>query len=187
MNCKACRHPDHNQIDLAIVNGRPLRALVATFGISLGALHRHKSHLAQELATAMRSRESESEERGVSLLSRVESLVAEGQDICAKAKADKKYAAASNALNAVGRNLELIGKLTGELQDPRSSGIHLSLRQTTISVTNYDEDVSFAQMIGEATHGFDVNELMRLKRIAEGQKALPACTNPATPSESPMF
>lgn len=173
MRCKACDHPNVTTINQQIVAGATLRALVASTGVSLGVLSRHRGHIKDLLRESIAREQGERAVHGRSLLNRVEELVDEAQDIVRLAKADKKYAAASNALNSVGRSLELIGKLTGEIALPTNApGFHLTLnRVTNTIINNYDTDVDFAVMIGEATRGFDVNELKRLQAIATGQDA----------------
>jgi hypothetical protein len=169
-HCRACVDPRRDWIDAQLVAGATLRSLVTATGLSLGGLSRHRAHLKQLLASTLEKRsESENEEHGASLLSRVESLVAEGQDICAKAKAAGKFAAASNALNSVARSLELIGKLSGELQGVNTPGLHLHLNKTTINVSTYDDDVELASLISEATDNFNPNKIAELKQLAEKQ------------------
>ena len=177
MPCKTCSHRDRTTIDQLIVSGTALRPISARFGLSLGSLHRHKTCIKQVLAAAMRSGEGERQEHAKSLLSRVEELISEAQDVCRLAKADKKFAAASNALNSVGRSLELIGKLTGEIAAPvNAGGIHLNLtsNRTTIKYSPGD-DTELAELVSEATNNFDPNELARLQRLV------------ATPVENASF
>ena len=57
-------------------------------------------------------------------------------------------------LNAVRRNLELAGA---------NVGIRVNVVDR-INVSNCENDPEFAAMIGEATKGFSVEELMRLSR-----------------------
>jgi hypothetical protein len=166
-------HPQRDRIDQELLSGVAFRSISAWSHVSIGALSRYRARLKQTLGLALKQRsQDERLEHGVSLLSRIESLITEGQDICAKAKADKKYAAASNALNSVARSLELIGKLTGELQTPANAGgIHLTLNRTTNTIINSygDSDPEWATMLFEATRGFDPVEITRLKAIAETQ------------------
>jgi hypothetical protein len=180
--CKVCSHPQRIAIDRQIVNGRPLRALVASFGISLGALHRHKNtHLKEALAEAMRSRASENEEHGTDLLQRVRKLASEAEEILATAKTAGNLKAATSAICACVRVLELTGRLDGSLAQPNTPGLHLHLNKTTINVGSYDDDNELSLLIGEATRNFDPVEIQRLKILAERQsqppKALLACSN----------
>jgi len=170
MNCAGCLHRDRDRLDAQLVQGVPYRSIAASFNLSLGALSRHKRHV-KEMIQARTP--GEREEHGKSLLARVEELISEAQDVCRLAKADKKYAAARNALNGVGRSLELIGKLTGEIAAPvNAGGIHLMLNKT-VNIANYDDDANFARLVFEATRGFDADEIERLKMLAASSPSQP--------------
>jgi hypothetical protein len=163
MGCKLDHHPHRTEIDQQYLAGASLRTIASTYGIGLGTAHRHKTCIRELLSE---SRASEREERCGSLLARVEELIAEGKEIVQLAKADKKYATASNALNAVGRNLELIAKLTGELVQPNAPGLHLHLTKNTVNINNYNDDIEFALLIKEATKSFDPATIEHLKALA---------------------
>lgn len=188
MSCRACSHSDRDTIDHQLIAGVPVRTIVAATGLSLGGLTRHKQHLKETLGLALRKRTPEqSEEHASSLLSRVEELITEAQQILTTAKADKDPKSALNAVNALARLLELLGRVSGELAQPNAGGLHLTLNSTKVTVNKFDgDDVEFATMIGEATNGFDVAELLRLKRIAETDEHLlpahsvqPPCNGPS--------
>jgi hypothetical protein len=118
----------------------------------------------------MESDRGERAERGSALHDRVEKLVGEAEQVLAKAKAKDDFRGAVGALGAAAKLLDLLGRVSGELQSANSGGIHLT-KITNVNVTNYDNDRDFAAMVGEATRGFDVRELMRLKAIAESAVA----------------
>jgi hypothetical protein len=102
------------------------------------------------------------------LVNRIEELIREAQDICKLAKADKKFAAASNALNTTARALEVLGKLTGEVPPPiNAGGVHF--HRTTINQASdrIDNDLDLALAVREATRDFNRDEIERLKSIAE--------------------
>jgi hypothetical protein len=168
MPCKACNHRDRDQIDHQLVSGTPLRHLVASTGISIGALSRHRSHVKDILRERT---QGEHEEHGSDLLQRVLKLADEAIGILETAKANGNLKAATSAICAAVRVLELTGRLDGSLAQPNAPGIHLTLNQrvTNTIINNYDNDVEFAMMIGEATRGFSVDELMRLKVLADSQ------------------
>jgi hypothetical protein len=48
--CSVCTHPSLRAIDLALLNGVPLRTLAADYGLSSSALYRHTRHLRRQLA-----------------------------------------------------------------------------------------------------------------------------------------
>jgi len=99
---------------------------------------------------------------------RIEELISEAQDICKLAKADKKFAAASNALNTTARALEVLGKLTGEIALPvNAGGIHFHRTRINPSINLVDNDLDLALAVREATRDFNRYEIERLKAIAE--------------------
>jgi hypothetical protein len=166
--CNVDRHPNRVEIDEQLVAGVGYRVLISRYGFSLGALSRHKNKcLKSQLAEAMRERSDQRAETGSSLLSRVEEIVAEARDIMSEAKRDKKYAAASNALNAATRALTLIAHLSGELANPSTGGIHFHQTRNVTTVINVNDDLEIAQLFGEATRGYDPVEIERLKLLAE--------------------
>jgi hypothetical protein len=163
MNCVACLHRDRDLLDAQLVAGVPYRAIANTFDLSLGSISRHRRHLVDMVKE--RTTSERGEHAGV-LLNRVESLLDEAKGILADAKAAKDLRAGTNAVHAVARVLELIGKLTGELAQPNMPGLHLTLnRVTNNAIVAVDNDTDFAAMVGEATKGFSVDELMRLKAL----------------------
>ena len=45
-NCSVCMHPKVEAINLALLSGSlPLRRIADKYGVSVGAVHRHKQHL----------------------------------------------------------------------------------------------------------------------------------------------
>jgi hypothetical protein len=48
--CTVCKHPSLPEIDQALLQGLPLRALAGQYGLSSSALSRHLKHLRQALA-----------------------------------------------------------------------------------------------------------------------------------------
>jgi hypothetical protein len=171
-HCKPCGDPRRTEIDTQLVRGTPLRSVSQSFGISVGSLHRHKAHIRADLALAIRSQPGEREERASGLLSRVEELITEAKSICTEARADKKFAAASNALNTVRGALELLGKLNGELAQPGS--LHLTQIKVTNINASHNDDAELAQLIAEATGQWDPARIAYLKALA-------ACTDAAAP------
>ena len=137
----------------------------------LGTAHRHKEHVKDLIRERS---ESERTEHGSQLLERVEKLTDTTEKILASATSKEDLRAATGAVTALTRLLELLGRLSGELQSSNTPGIRLSLQKTTINVSNYDSDPEWATMLYEATRGFDPVEIERLKQIATGPNASPA-------------
>lgn len=123
MPCTTCKHPRRAKIDEALVTGEAsLLELGKSYGLSPAALHRHKTHIPEALTVAKQAREAS---EATTLLERVESLIGECHEIAARAQRDKQWVAATGALREVRMCLELLGKLSGELQQ----GTLLQLQQ----------------------------------------------------------
>ena len=166
MPCKTCSHHDRNEIDRLIVSGTALRPISARFGLSLGALHRHKTCVKQALADAMRCEQGQRAEQGGQLLERVLKLMETTEKILATATSKEDLRAATGAVGALTRLIELLGRLSGELQSAHSGGIHLNLTSNKVTIKHgFDDDTEFAQLISEATNGFDPAELLRLQQL----------------------
>jgi hypothetical protein len=54
--CSLCKHPKRHEIDEAMANHVPLRALTKQFGTSIGTLSRHKEHMIQGYARILPER-----------------------------------------------------------------------------------------------------------------------------------
>jgi len=164
--CKACHHERRDEIDRQIVGGVSLRLIVASTGLSLGSLHRHKLHVKQLLTDAMRVRESESAEHSSDLLNRVEKLLSQTEEILTTCKAEKNFKSATAAIAAATRLLELLGKLDGSLVQSNTPGLRISLHTVNNTINVHSDDVELAQLICEATNRFDPLEIDRLKQLA---------------------
>jgi hypothetical protein len=173
MHCSCCNHPNRDQLDHQLVSGASYRLIRSTFHVSLGAISRHKVHV-KEMIQARTA--DERREHASDLLGRVQKLADEAIGLLESAKAAGNIKGATAAVCAAVRCLELLGRLDGQLRSANTPGISFNTR-INVNITNFDSDEEFAAMIGEATRGFSIDELMRLKRIAESQKALPACND----------
>jgi hypothetical protein len=167
MACKLDRHPRRDELDRAMVNGVDYRTICATFGASLGTLNRHKSCIKELLREAIQSGQAERGEQGSNLLARVEQLITTTEEILATAKTDKDLKAATNAVGAITRLLELLGRLDGSLMQSGGPGLHLHLSKTVNVTNNYGSDEEIALLVAEATAGFDPAVISRFKQLAE--------------------
>jgi len=124
-SCTICRHPEKLAIeDLLLRNRLSLRVVAERTGVSAWALHRHKRHLSQAVIDAAQVAGASS------LLARIEAVLAEVQDIATKAKRSKDWPAALQALKELRACLQLIGRVSGELQQQPTAGeLHLHRHQ----------------------------------------------------------
>lgn len=113
MTCKICSHNDRAAINKAIVDQRSLRDIAVQFGISRSAVDRHKKHIPKALTQA---KQAETVAESTSLLSRVEKLMTRCETIYERAMAAGELTGAVGATRELRGCLELLGKLSGELQ-----------------------------------------------------------------------
>jgi hypothetical protein len=162
-----------------MVDGVAYRTIAAEFSVSLGSLSRHRAHIVEVLKARSAG---EREEHSSDLLKRVGKLADAAEEILTAARTKDNFTAATSALNAACRLLELCGRLSGELQAP-GAGVHLTLSKTTIN--NYGDpgsDEELARLLFEALDGFDPDRIAHFKAIAEGSNRTPTCTDVATPT-----
>lgn len=128
--CSVCEHAQRTVIDEALVRGDKLRKLAQDFGLSEFALCRHKaSHLPARLAQAQAAIEvSQADD----LLAKVASLQARTLAILDKAERADDLRTALGAIREARGNLELLGKLAGELQQEGTVNITISAEWVTL-------------------------------------------------------
>ena len=164
--CTICRHPQHEEIAVSLLRDGT-RATARHFQISLPALDRHKKHLPR---TIIQARQDEAVFEATSLLTRVEHLMQELDNIVAAAKQQKDWTAAISALREARNCLELLGKLTGELHRGAQLQIGMAVNvspQEAGGVTEVDLEIAIAEHVAAATNNFDPQEIARLRTLLE--------------------
>jgi transposase-like protein len=113
--CTVCDHPERHSIDEALVSGAPYRSVAKRFGLSESSVYRHKTeHLPAHL---LKAREVEEAARADDLLDQVRNLQAHALDILERAEKGGDLRTALSAISQARGNLELLGKLAGELDE----------------------------------------------------------------------
>ena len=113
--CTVCDHPERHGIDEALVSGAPYRSVAKRFRLSESAVYRHKTeHLPTHL---LKAREVEEAARADDLLEQVRHLQGHVLDILERAEKAGDLRSALAAISQARGNLELLGKLAGELDD----------------------------------------------------------------------
>jgi hypothetical protein len=122
--CTICSHDEHHAINVALVRpDRSYRAIAGQFAVSKTALQRHsREHIPQLLVKA-----SEAIERGNAdeLLARVEDLFKEAKEVLEAAKEAADHRIVLAAIDRASRQLELLGRLRGELNEQPIVNLHL--------------------------------------------------------------
>jgi transposase-like protein len=113
--CTVCDHHQSHSIDEVLVTGAPYRSVAKRFGLSESAVYRHKTeHLPAHL---LRAREVEDAARADDLLDQVRNLQTHALDILERAEKAGDLRTALAAISQARGNLELLGKLAGELDE----------------------------------------------------------------------
>jgi transposase-like protein len=113
--CTVCDHPERHSIDEALVSGAPYRSVAKRFELSESAVYRHKTdHLPAHLLMA---KEVEEAARADDLLEQVRNLQTHALDILERAEKTGDLRTALAAISQARGNLELLGKLAGELDE----------------------------------------------------------------------
>jgi hypothetical protein len=122
--CTVCDQPERNGIDEALVSGAPYRTVAKRFVLSESAVYRHKTeHLPAHL---WKAKEAEEAARADDLLDQARNLQAHALHIleCAEQAGDLRSALA--AISQTRDNLELLGKLAGELDERAVTNVLIS-------------------------------------------------------------
>lgn len=138
--CSICDHPACEEIDKALVGRVPLREISRRFSdsegvvsvpVSVPALSRHNaSHVSPALARV----EAERVEKGAaSLLDRAEELHKIVRHLLGASLRDGKTGASLAAAREWRANLELIGKITGELRDAPQQVVNVLVDPTFVA------------------------------------------------------
>jgi hypothetical protein len=113
--CTVCDHSERHSIDEELVTGAPYRSVAKRFELSESAVYRHKTeHLPAHL---LKAREVEEAARADDLLDQVRHLQAHALDILERAEKAGELRTALAAISQARGNLELLGKLAGELDE----------------------------------------------------------------------
>src|SRR5918995_2359720 len=113
--CTVCDHPERHSIDEVLVTGAPYRSVARRLGLSESAVYRHKTeHLPAHL---LKARQAEEAARADDLLDQVRDLQTHALDILERAEKAGDLRTALAAISQARGNLELLGKLAGELDE----------------------------------------------------------------------
>jgi hypothetical protein len=113
--CTVCDHPQRHSIDETLVTGASYRSVAKRFELSESSVYRHKTeHLPVHLLKAREVREAA---RADDLLEQVRHLQTHALDILERAEEAGDLRTALAAISQARGNLELLGKLAGELDE----------------------------------------------------------------------
>jgi len=157
--CSCCKSERHAALDARILAREPLLKLVDEFGLSYGALHRHKTVC---IAEAFKKADVTN---GDSIRAQAERLLGDCRRLADKAEQAKGWGGAASALREARGCLELLAKLTGELGQRPPIPPMMNFTQVNVSA-GPETDREIAMLIAAVTNDFDAAELERLKLLA---------------------
>jgi len=118
--CTICAHNRRTEIDRDLLAGRSLRNVAQRCSVSTTALFRHQKHIS---ATLVKAKEASEIARADSLLDQLRNLTTEAQSLKRKAEQGGDYRTALAAVRELCRLIELMAKLTGELDERSQTNI----------------------------------------------------------------
>lgn len=122
--CTVCAHPEHHAINVALVNRDPYRNITQRYGVSKYALTRHtKEHLPKLL---LKAKDAVEVAEADDLLSRLEALQSRTLAVLEAVEGTENYTVALAAIREARSNLELIGRVTKELESAPTFNLHLN-------------------------------------------------------------
>ena len=134
--CTLCNHPRRDGIDRALLDGVSYRYIASQYGTSTGALQRHKAdHLRPALVKAYQAKENARAEGFRERLETTWEAIQGAMDQARQAVRthedgtveDRSLSALPPIFNQAHRNLELLGRATGELSNDDSPAANITL------------------------------------------------------------
>ncbi len=122
--CRVCAHPDRAEIDGHLVEGQiPVKRVAQLYGVPKSNMFRHRAaHLPKALAKAAEAAEVAQSGK---LLAKLQSLISRADAIAKNAEKAKDGRTALAALREIRGSLELLAKLSGELERENPGELHL--------------------------------------------------------------
>ena len=155
--CTICLHKERSAIDKALVEREPFRHIASQFQVSTASLVRHSDdHLPSSLVRAQKATEAAQADE---LLAQVVDLRDKALAILEKAEAANDWRAAVGAMREIRANIELLGKLAGQLRDAPTVNIVLSAEWQSVQASvimalepHPEARLAVAQALGSLEH-----------------------------------
>lgn len=113
--CKVCGHPDRPEIDRELAGGLSNQGAAEKWGLSKDSVRRHRqAHLSAALKAVATRRETQGV---VKAADRAEELYSKAYGILEAAEQEKQGALALSAIKELRATVELLAKLSGELDE----------------------------------------------------------------------
>jgi hypothetical protein len=154
--CTICSHPQRTEIDAVLIANESFQRVANRFGITKSAVLRHnRAHVAQHLAKAPQFQQPQPDPQIASasvLVDELLKLTKKTGEILARAMREKDGELALKAIARLEKQLELKGRLLGELEDRGGGGeMHVTLTYVDKMLVTPGPPASNAQRAIEAS------------------------------------
>jgi hypothetical protein len=133
-NCLACAHPDQDRLNADLVSGVPLFRLSKRYGINRESLRNHKTNHISKAQVALRVERNTAGVRQVA--DRVEEVIVRDDAMYEAARAVRNMPLAIKANNSKADHLELLARITGELDERPEVVVNIQQSAAFIAVRN---------------------------------------------------
>jgi len=163
--CTICTHANKDEIDKALIDNATVRDIARRHSVSKDAVHRHKqSHLPRALVQASQAAEVV---HGDNLLNQMRDLNARTLTILARAEHTGELRTALAAIGEVRRNLELLARLMGELEQ-KAPQVTTNILVQQLR-TEHPRIVRFVAMTGRYPTDVERRDVMGELAVTQGQ------------------
>jgi hypothetical protein len=166
LSCSICTHRVHlESINLDICSGLSVRAIGKKYGIGIATISRHRAHVPKgQLEAAIVVPPSTG-----SLSDQLKALIEDTRRVARKAEQSGHLQSAVAALKTINGHLELLAKLSGELQQTGSVavGVNVNIRQAWEGTSTEVLRWALARHIAQ-TYSFEPSVIENLKAMAGG-------------------
>lgn len=130
--CSICESEHLKAIDKSLVDNDSIRAIAERYGMTIGSVHRHKTN---HLPVAMiKARQAEEVIHGSALMNRVEKIMARCERISEITTAEGDWTPALGALRELRGCIELLGKLSGEINSAPKIAVQVNTGGESLDV-----------------------------------------------------
>jgi phage protein D len=152
--CSICAHPNRDSIDREIVEGKSYRDIARRFRVSKDAVYRHAQHHLPE--RLVKAKEASEAAHADTLLNRIEELTQKAKQLLVFGQTEKQGKAWAAGLRELRKSLELLAKITGELESRPEINIvthpeYIAMRSKVLEVLRPHPDIR--RELAEVLHG----------------------------------
>jgi gamma-glutamyl-gamma-aminobutyrate hydrolase PuuD len=128
--CTICTNEKRAEIEAAIIAGTSLRDIAGQFSLSRNAVHRHKENCIPQ--SIQHSQAAQEEAQALDVVKQLKAINTVTLTILQEARKAKQNGLALQAIDRIGKQLELQAKLLGDIDD--STRIDISIHPDWLTI-----------------------------------------------------